>query len=235
MTARPSGRKADELRSCEAKVNVVPNANGSAMFKIGKTVAIAAVYGPKNLHLKFLQNPKEAVLRCNYNMMPFSGSGSDRIRPGGNRRSKEISEVTSQALHKVVNLKKFPGTVIDVFIEIIQADAGTRCAGLCAASMALAEAGLDMLDLPVAVGVGKYKDKLIVDLDYIEDSDEHGVDVPCAILPSTGEITLLQVDGVISKDELMEALTKVKPAAEHIKEIMVKAIKERYEVAGNKK
>ena len=53
MTARPSGRKADELRSCEAKVNVVPNANGSAMFKIGKTVAIAAVYGPKNLHLKF--------------------------------------------------------------------------------------------------------------------------------------------------------------------------------------
>ena len=138
-------------------------------------------------------------------------------------------------LSKVVNLKKFPGTVIDVFIEIIQADAGTRCAGLCAASMALAEAGLDMLDLPVAVGVGKYKDKLIVDLDYIEDSDEHGVDVPCAILPSTGEITLLQVDGVISKDELMEALTKVKPAAEHIKEIMVKAIKERYEVAGNKK
>ena len=44
---RPDGRKVDELRPIKAKVGVIPNADGSAMFSNGKTIAIAAVYGPK--------------------------------------------------------------------------------------------------------------------------------------------------------------------------------------------
>mgnify|MGYP006421378391 CR=1 FL=1 len=47
---RNSGRKTDEIRPIEAKVGIVPNADGSAMFKSGNTVAIAAVYGPKKMH-----------------------------------------------------------------------------------------------------------------------------------------------------------------------------------------
>ena len=47
---RFDGRKFDEVRPVEVKVGVVPRANGSAMFKIGNTIAIAAVYGPKELY-----------------------------------------------------------------------------------------------------------------------------------------------------------------------------------------
>lgn len=49
MTAfkRPDGRKNDELREIKAKVGIIPNADGSAMFSTGDTIAIAAVYGPK--------------------------------------------------------------------------------------------------------------------------------------------------------------------------------------------
>ena len=72
---RLDGRKFDETRKIEAKVGVIPSADGSAYFKIGNTWAYAAVYGPRNLHPRFLQDPSKGILRCNYNMMPFSSSG----------------------------------------------------------------------------------------------------------------------------------------------------------------
>ena len=138
---RIDNRGFDETRPIEAKVGVIPRADGSAYFKIGNTVAFAAVYGPRNLHPKFLQDPTKGILRCNYNMMPFSSSG-ERVRPGGSRRSKEISLVTVKALLPVLDLQEYPNSVVDVFIELPQTEAGSRCAGICAASMALADAGL---------------------------------------------------------------------------------------------
>ena len=84
---RNDGRKLDELRPISAKVGVIKKADGSAYFKIGKTVAYAAVYGPRDLYPKFKQDPKRGILRCHYNMMPFSGTG-ERVRPGQNRRAK---------------------------------------------------------------------------------------------------------------------------------------------------
>ena len=69
---RSDGRKFDEPRKISAKVGVIKNADGSAYFKIGNTEAYAAVYGPRNLYPRFLQNPTTGILRCNYNMMPFS-------------------------------------------------------------------------------------------------------------------------------------------------------------------
>src|SRR3989344_6078801 len=85
---RFDGRKFDELRPIEAKVGVVKNATGSASFRIGKTWAYAAVYGPREMYPKFKQDPEKGILRCNYNMLAFSGSG-DRVRPGTSRRSNE--------------------------------------------------------------------------------------------------------------------------------------------------
>ena len=71
---RPDGRKPEETRPMGAKVGVIPNADGSAMFSFGDTVAIAAVYGPKQMHPQHAQNPEKGVLRCNYNMLSFSVS-----------------------------------------------------------------------------------------------------------------------------------------------------------------
>ena len=95
---RLDGRKFDELREMDAAVGVVKRADGSAMFRIGKTIAIASVYGPKEVKPFFLQNPEEGVLKCTYDMISFSVT--DRKRPGPTRRSIEISEVT-------INYNKF--------------------------------------------------------------------------------------------------------------------------------
>ena len=223
---RLEGRKFDETRKIEAKVGVIPNADGSAYFKIGNTLAYAAVYGPRNLHPKFLQDPSKGILRCNYNMMPFSSSGN-RVRPGGSRRSKEISLVTAKALLPVLDLHEYPNAVVDVFIELPQTEAGSRCAGITAASMALADAGLAMKDLVSAISVGRVDDKLVVDLDYAEeDYDGIVADIPIAM--TQNQITLLQMDGLISKDDLKKALEMGKKACKEIYEIQKKALKDKY-------
>lgn len=226
-TKRNDGRKFEETREIKAEVGVIKNARGSAKFQIGKTVAIAAVYGPRNLYPKFLQNPEKGMLRCNYNMLSFSVD--ERIRPGPSRRSKEISLVTERALSPAIDLSTFTNAVVDVFVEIIQADAGTRCAGICAASMALADAGIPMKDLVAAISVGKVGDKIVVDLDkFEEDYDGGATDVPIAVLPRNGEISLLQMDGEIEIKEIKEALEMGKKACEKIAEIQREALKKKY-------
>ena len=182
-------RKFDEPRKIEAKAGVIPNADGSAYFKIGNTAAYAAVYGPRNLHPKFLQDPSKGILRCNYNMMPFSSSG-ERVRPGGSRRSKEISMVTQKALLPVLDLAEYPNSVVDVFIELPQTEAGSRCAGICAASMALADARIGNERPGSCCICRKSDDKLVVDLDYLEESYEDGpvADIPIAMMPNHDKI-----------------------------------------------
>jgi exosome complex component RRP41 len=233
-TKRHDGRQPNQLREIEAKVGIIKNADGSAYFKIGNTVAYAAVYGPRNLFPKFLQDPARGILRCNYNMMPFSGAG-ERVRPGASRRSREISLVMEKALLPVLDLNEYPNSVVDVFVELPQTEAGSRCASICAASMALADAGLIMKDLVSAVSVGKVGDMVLVDLDYEEEAwGEHSgnvADIPIALINRTKEITLLQMDGIISKEQLKEALEMGRKACEQIYEAQKKALKEKYMTA----
>ena len=226
---RLDGRKFDETRDIEAKAGVIAKADGSAYFRIGKTSAYAAVYGPKELFPRSQQDPKTGVLRCNYNMMPFSGAG-ERVRPGPGRRSKEISMVTKTALLPVVDLTDYPNAVVDVFIELPQTDAGSRCAGICAASIALADAGIRMKDMVSAVSCGIVDKQVVVDLDYAEEAYDKGdvADIPVAMIPSTEEITLLQMDGHISRDDLKKALEMVKEPLKKIAEIQRRVLKEKY-------
>jgi len=232
---RIDGRGFDELRPIEAKAGVIKKADGSAYFRMGRTIAYAAVYGPREMFPKFKQDPKKGVLRCNYNMMPFSGMG-ERVRPGPSRRSKEISYVTDKALSNVVDLNDFPNAVVDVYIELPQTDAGSRCCGINAAAIALADAGIPMRDMVAAVAVGHADNSIVVDLNYeeehlsefIEVESEDVADIPVAMIPSTGEITLLQMDGIVKKSTFMEAIGKVRAAVAKVAEIQKAALKEKY-------
>lgn len=223
---RHSGRKFDEMREIEAKVGVIKRADGSALFRIGESIAIAAVYGPRELHPRFLQNPETGILRCNYDMVSFSVP--ERKRPGPNRRSVEISLVTEKALLPVLELKQFPNSVIDIFIEIIQANAGTRCAGISAASLALAHAGIPMKDLVAAISVGKVGNKILIDLDKEEEDVEDATDIPIAMTGRKNDITLLQLDGNVTKKDLIEAIKLAKEGCKKINETQKKVLKDAY-------
>jgi exosome complex component RRP41 len=224
---RSDGRKPSETRPIIAKVGVVPNADGSAIFSFGNTVAIAAVYGPRLLHPQHMQDPSTAVLRCNYDLLSFSVS--DRKKPGPNRRAQEISKVTEWALLPVLDLKEFPNTVIDVQIYIIQADAGTRTAGINAASMALAHAGIPMRDLVCSVAVGKLDKTLVADLTKEEEDFEEGegaTDFAIAKVANSDEFTLLQLDGKIEPETVKEVTKFSAQVCKHIYEAQKKALKD---------
>ena len=226
---RYDGRKFLELRPMEAKVGIIKNADGSAYFKIGNTAAYAAVYGPRELFPKFLQNPEKGILRCHYEMLPFSGAG-ERVRPGPNRRAKEISMVTEKALAPVIKLEEFPTSVVDVYIELPQTDAGSRAAGITAAAMALADAGIPMLDLVASVSTGIVDGTLVVDLNYKEEAHEDGdvADIPVAYMPILDKFSLLQGDGKISQENFIKALENVKIALKEINKVQREALKKRY-------
>jgi len=225
-TKRLDGRNFDELRPIRTKIGIIPNADGSAMFAFGQTVAIAAVYGPKPLHPAHMQKPDRGIIRCEYNMLPFSVT--ERARPGPSRRSKEISMITENALASVVDLKRFPGTVIDVQIMILQANASTRCAGINAAAMALAHAGIVMKELVASVSIGKIDDKIVADITKAEEDYHEGegpTDIPFTITSNTKEITHLQLDGNIQTHRFKEAIEAATKACDKINEYQVRALK----------
>ncbi len=224
---RSDGRKNNELRPMKAKIGVVPNADGSAMFAFGNTLAIAAVYGPRQLHPQHMQNPTRGILRCVYDLLSFSVY--DRKRPGPSRRSNEISKVTELALLPALDLDAFPNSVIDVQIYILQADAGTRTAGINAASMALAHAGIPMQDLVCSVAVGKLDKDLIVDLTKEEEDFEGGegaTDFAIAKFATHDKFSLLQLDGKIQPEKVKDVLELGAEACEKIYEVQKKALKE---------
>jgi exosome complex component RRP41 len=224
---RESGRKANELRPMSAKVGVIPNADGSAMFSFGDTIAIAAVYGPRQLHPQHMQDPSTGVLRVNYDLLSFSVY--DRKKPGPSRRSQEISKVTQWALSPVLDLKEFPNTVIDVQIYIIQADAGTRTAGINAASLALAHAGIPMKNLVCSVALGKLDKDMVVDVDKSEEDFEGGegaTDFPIAKIGTSDNFSLMQLDGKIQPERVKEVLALADTACKQIYEVQKKALKE---------
>ncbi len=223
---RPDGRKVDETRKITAKVGIIPNADGSAMFSFGDTIAYAAVYGPRKMHPQHAQNPEKATLRCDYSMLSFSTK--ERIRPGPSRRSTEISKITEWALEPVLLIDQYQNMVVDVFINILQANASTRCAGINAAAMALAHAGIPMTNLVSSVSIGKLDKTLVVDLIKEEEDFEEGegaTDIPIT-MTHDGKITHIQLDGKITIKQLKEAVELARKATNNIYEIQKQALKE---------
>lgn len=225
--SRHDGRSLSQVRKMTAKVGVVPNADGSAMFSFGDTIAIAAVYGPRQLHPQHMQDPSTGILRATYDLLSFSVN--DRKKPGPSRRSQELSKMTEYALVPVIDLQDFPNTVVDVQVYIIQADAGTRTAGINAAAMALAHAGIPMRSLVSSVAIGKQDKAIIVDLDKEEEDFEGGegpTDFPVAKISGTNEFTLLQLDGKIPASRVSEVFALANAACDEIYEVQKQALKE---------
>jgi len=222
---RLDGRDFDELRPIKIEVGVLKRADGSCYFELGDNKVIAAVYGPREMHPRHAQDAKMAVLKYRYNMAPFSVD--ERKRPGPDRRSVEISKVSREALEPVIIKEFYPKTEIDVYVEILQSDAGTRTAGINAASVALADAGIPMKDLVSSVAVGKIDGEVVLDLNAMEDNYGEA-DMPIAMIARRNTITALQMDGRMTKEEFNKGLKLAMNACRQIYELQRTALIERY-------
>jgi exosome complex component RRP41 len=185
---RLDGRKLDETRPIKITAGVLDRAEGSCYLEWGQNKILAGVFGPREALPAHTQNPKQARINVTYRMATFSVPDRKNPRPG--RRDIEISKVLAEALSRAVFIEKFPNASIDVFVEVLDSNAGSRVACLTAASVALANAG---------------------------------------ILPNSQEIVLLQADGVITKEELNQALKLGIKACQNVYELQKKALIEKFE------
>jgi exosome complex component RRP41 len=222
---RLDGRKPDELRPIKIEVGVLSNADGSAYIEQGKNKILAAVFGPREMHPKHLSLPDRMVLRCRYHMAPFSVQ--ERKSPAPSRREVELSKVIRDSLEPSLFVEYYPRTGIDVFVEVLQADGGTRCASITAASLAIADAGIPMRDLVVACAAGKVDNAVVLDL--MDTEDKVGVaDVPVAFMPNLNAVTLLQMDGILTPEEFESAVNLAMEGCRKIYALQKEALKTKY-------
>ncbi len=222
---RLDGRSPEDLRPIKIETDVLDRADGSAFIEWGGNKIQAAVYGPREAYPKHNQDINKAFVRARYNMAAFSVD--ERKRPGPDRRSQEISKVISEALESAIMVELFPRAEIDVFMEVLQADAGTRIAGITAAAVAVASAGIPMRDLVVGCTAGKVDGKVVLDLSKEEDNFGQA-DLPVALMPRSGKIVLMQMDGDFSTEEFDQAVSLIMKATERINQIQKDALKKKY-------
>ncbi len=222
---RLDGRKPDELRPIRLEVGVISNADGSAYIEQGKNKILAAVYGPREVHPKHMALQDRTVLKCRYHMAPFSVQ--ERKSPAPSRREVELSKVIRESLEPAIFMEYYPRTMIDIFIEVLQADGGTRCASITAAALALADSGIPMQDLVAACAAGKVDGTIVLDL--MDTEDKVGTaDVPLALMPNLNAVTLLQMDGILSLDEFEAAVNLALEGCKKIYDMQKEALKTKY-------
>lgn len=222
---RLDGRRADEIRPMKIEIGVLSRADGSCYLEWGRNKILVGVFGPREAHPRRSQRADSAVIRYRYNMASFSVE--DRARPGPSRRSIEISKVSREAFEPVIMAELFPKTAIDIFVEVLQADAGTRTAAINASSIALADAGIPMKGLITSCAFGKVDGQIVLDLN--KEEDNYGeADFPVA-MTQDGEITLVQMDGNLTPEEIKKGLELVKKGCKEILEIQQAVLRKKFE------
>ncbi len=223
---RLDGRDFNELRSLRIEAGTLENAEGSAYLEWGDNKVLVAVYGPREAMPKHMADPAKAIVKCIYAMAPFS-SLEDHGRSGPNRRAIEISKVTKEVFENVIMLNDYPGSEIDIYIQILQSDGGTRAAGITAAAVAVANAGIHIKDLVYAVSAGRIDEHVVLDVNMIEDNYSDA-DMPVAVAHRNKDIVLMQMDGGFTKEQFKQGIDMIFAAGEKIHKEQRRALEQCY-------
>ncbi len=181
---RPSQRAPEELRTIEIIRRYTRHAEGSVLVKFGDTHVLCTASVEEKVP-GFLKGKNQDWLTAEYGMLPRStGSRMDREAARGKQsgRTQEIQRLIGRSLRAVVDLSALGERTIQIDCDVIQADGGTRTAGITGAFVALHDAVGFLLekqliaaspirDFVAAVSVGVYQGIPVLDLDYPEDSD----------------------------------------------------------------
>jgi len=230
---RLDGREPEDLRKIRIETGVLHEADGSAYIEWGKNKVICGIYGPRECIPRFEASPYHALVKCRYMMSPFA-SLEEHSRSGPSRRSTELSKVIREVFENLIMAEKYPNTQIDIYLDVLQADGGTRTASITVAACALANAGIPMKDMVSAVAVGKAGGELLVDLGKEEDNFGES-DTPVAFAARSKDILLIQMDGLLTREEIEKAIGMAERAETTLHGLQADSLKRYYEMAGEKK
>eukprot|EP00878_Enallax_costatus_P006349 GHUV01006657.1.p1 GENE.GHUV01006657.1~~GHUV01006657.1.p1 ORF type:complete len:259 (+),score=72.04 GHUV01006657.1:372-1148(+) len=199
---RLDGRGFEEFRSVFVDTKVISRAAGSAYVEIGDTKVMAAVYGPRQSERKFGFSDRGRI-NCEINVTSMAqkvrGKQAQRI----NR--KELSSSLSCALEGIVDVNKFPKAVVDVYVMVLQADGGELSAAITAAGTALADAGIELLDILPACTVALIDGQLMLDPVPHESAQEQG-ELMVAYSSMLNQVMQMHLTGSWSASQVKEGL-----------------------------
>jgi len=210
---RSDGRKFLQMRPVKITRHFLKHPEGSVLIELGETKVICTASVEEDVP-RFLKNSNQGWVTSEYSMIPRSTqtrtireSATGRI--GG--RTHEIQRLIGRSLRSVVDLFSFGKRTIWIDCDVIQADGGTRTASITGAFVALAEAlavlrKKDLLTAPplrdtvAAISVGMIGEKILLDLNYEEDS-QADVDMNFVMIGSGG---LVEVQGTAERTPFTE-------------------------------
>jgi polyribonucleotide nucleotidyltransferase len=229
---RPDGRKLDELRALESRVDVLKRTHGSALFTRGQTQALGVVtLGAlgENQIIDGIRLEDSKRFMLHYNFPPFSVGETGRYG-GVGRREVGHGALGERALLQVLPSEDdFPYT-IRVVSEILESNGSSSQATICAGSMALMAAGVPIKSPVAGIAMGLIKEgehySILTDIQGMED---HEGDMDFKVAGTKDGITALQMDikiNGINEAILTEALTQAKKARLEILDHMNETISE---------
>ena len=178
---RHDGRKVDQLRPVTIEVDFIGSADGSCLISFGNTRVICTASITRGVP-RWLANSGRGWVTAEYGMLPASTSTRKR-RPIGkpDSRGTEIQRIIGRVLRGVVRMDRLGENTIHLDCDVIEADGGTRTAGITGAYVALARAiaggeeqglfaGGALSGSIAATSVGLVDGTCVLDLDYVEDS-----------------------------------------------------------------
>ncbi|MDR1422457.1 MAG: ribonuclease PH [Coriobacteriales bacterium] len=181
MSPRTDNRSDNSLRPISFERAFLKNAYGSCLVSFGDTQVLCSASIDEGVPNWRKLNGK-GWLTAEYAMLPAStGRRTRREHNGPVGRSQEIQRLIGRSLRSVVNLDALGEITITIDCDVIQADGGTRTASICGAWIALHDAlvtwrragrlkGDPLFGQVAAVSVGMVEGRLLLDLDYREDS-----------------------------------------------------------------
>jgi ribonuclease PH len=215
MTQRDGGRRTDELRSLTIEPDYLEQAHGSALIVLGRTRVLCTATLEEGVP-RWMMGRGKGWLTAEYSMLPAStGQRTPREASQGKQKGRtvEIQRLIGRAMRAVADMEALGERTLWLDCDVLQADGGTRCAGISgvyvAAKRALDRMGLGrvLVDTVAAVSVGIVDGEILLDLDYVEDSSAE-VDLNVVM---TGSGRLIEVQATaegapFSRDELDEML-----------------------------
>ncbi len=239
-TYRPDGRNFDDLREITFEPGIAPHADGSVLVSFGNTKVICTAM-IENKVPRWMQQQKVSGgwLTAEYSLLPYSTldrKGRDISRGKLDGRTVEIQRLIGRSLRAVIDLQKMPGKTLWIDCDVLQADGGTRTASITGASVAAGLAFQKLMNKKLlkenplnesvgAVSVGVYLDKVVLDLNYLEDKDAT-VDFN-VVMTGNGQFVELQGAGeeaTFSQDQLTELIDVAKGGITSIIALQKKAL-----------
>jgi ribonuclease PH len=180
---RPHKRKPDQLRPLKLIPDPLEYSDGSVQIEQGKTKIIASATIEENVPI-FLKGAGTGWITAEYSMLPRSTETRTRRERGAkiSGRTKEIQRLIGRCLRAVTDLESLGERTVIIDCDVIQADGGTRTASVTAGCISLALAlkklmkdekidQMPLKNLAGAVSVGIVNGEVLLDLDYMEDSN----------------------------------------------------------------